>query len=408
VRRCTWAYAAAILLAGGALDGFALTGIGGTTTAARLTCLALVVAATFAQFRTVTIGGHFALHLNPVFVFAGVLLLPAGLIVPLVVLPSLVVGLRDHMRGQAGRWRLHVFNSAMYAAMAFGARAIDALVAGGEGVAAGAGSFVPLGAAIAAASAALTFVLLNFAIGGLFLVLSKRLTWRATGLLQRDNIAIELSLAALGSAVAALWQQAPWFVPAVFAPVALMDRALAVPQLRQDVQVDVKTGLATIRHFDARFATELDRARRFSRPLSLLLADLDHFKALNDMHGHLAGDAVLAGIGDVLRATLREHDLAGRFGGEEFAVALPETDAEEAREVAERIRQAVAATVFEGPTGGQPLRVTLSIGVASFPHDGETTAALTRSADVAAYRAKAEGRDRVVCAWMPGPLAEAS
>lgn len=395
-------------MAGSVLDGLALAGIGGTTTAARLTCAVLVLAATLAQFRTVTIGGHFALHLNPVFVFAGVLLLPPSLIVPLAVLPSLGAGLQNQVRGSSGRWWLQVFNSAMYSIMALAARAIDALLTAGASSSGAAPNFVPLSAAIAAASAAVTFVLLNFAIGGLYLVLGKGLTWRATGLLERDSIAIELSLVALGSAVAALWGRAPWFVPAAFAPVVLMDRALAVPQLKQDAQVDVKTGLATARHFDARFATELNRARRFNRPLSLLLADLDYFKALNDAHGHLAGDAVLAGIGEILRATLREHDLAGRFGGEEFAVALPETDAEEAREVAERIRQAVAATIFEGPTGGQLPRVTLSIGVASFPYHGETAAALTRSADAAAYRAKAAGRDRVVCAGTLAPLEAAS
>ena len=190
----------------------------------------------------------------------------------------------------------------------------------------------------------------------------------------------------------------PWLLPLALAPLVLMYRALLIPQLKRDAETDAKTGLASARHLEALVVAELDRAARFGRPLAVLLADLDRFKAVNDTHGHLAGDAVLAAVGRIIRATLREYDIAGRFGGEEFVVALPEAGPAEAWAFAERLRQAVEAAPIAVAAGGVPLRVTISVGVACFPAHGATTTALTAAADAALYRAKAAGRNRVVVA----------
>ncbi len=134
-------------------------------------------------------------------------------------------------------------------------------------------------------------------------------------------------------------------------------------------------------------------------PLALLLLDLDHFKQINDQRGHAVGDQVLANVGAVLRSVLRVQDFAGRNGGEEFAVLLPDTEMSAATEIAERIRAAIA----EISLPGTDVSVTASIGVGSFPHHGSTLERLERLADAALYLAKRQGRNRVELAEPGGP-----
>lgn len=155
---------------------------------------------------------------------------------------------------------------------------------------------------------------------------------------------------------------------------------------------DALTGLYNRRHLMGTLTSEVQRSRRLRRPFSVLLADVDRFKAYNDTHGHQAGDAALSKIADVLRQTTRGVDCVARYGGEEFLVMLLETTVATAQTVAERIRARVAAEEFAGG------RVTVSIGVAECPGHGDTPETLIASADAALYQAKDEGRDRVVTA----------
>jgi diguanylate cyclase (GGDEF)-like protein len=157
--------------------------------------------------------------------------------------------------------------------------------------------------------------------------------------------------------------------------------------------VDDVTGLANRRRAEEALAAELSRAERFESPVALVLADLDDFKAVNDRHGHQAGDVVLRAVADVLAASVREVDLAARWGGEEFLVLLPETDAEGAVGVAERVRAALAERDILLATG-EEARITASFGVASFP-PALSSDELVARADEALYRAKRAGKDRV-------------
>jgi diguanylate cyclase (GGDEF)-like protein len=157
--------------------------------------------------------------------------------------------------------------------------------------------------------------------------------------------------------------------------------------------VDGLTGVANRRHCEEALVAEVARADRFGTPLSLVLADLDDFKAVNDLHGHPVGDEVLIGLAEVLRATVRESDLAGRWGGEEFLLLLPGTDAEGAVHLADRIRVALAEQALAGPDG-VPFDVTCSFGVAQHA-PGEDERSLLAAADRALYRAKRAGKDRV-------------
>lgn len=156
---------------------------------------------------------------------------------------------------------------------------------------------------------------------------------------------------------------------------------------------DGLTGLYNRRYFESRLASELDHARRLENPLSLIMLDLDNFKAFNDRHGHLEGDQMLKSLAAVLRLSLREGDCACRYGGEEFAVILPASDLDGARLVAERVRSGMERGLFR-ESAGEPSEVTLSLGVARLNPDEEALGLVAR-ADLALYRAKAAGKNRV-------------
>lgn len=161
---------------------------------------------------------------------------------------------------------------------------------------------------------------------------------------------------------------------------------------------DVLTGLANRRCFIEKLAHEFSRGQRYANPLAVMCFDLDHFKAINDRHGHAMGDMALKGVAEVFRKALRSLDVAGRLGGEEFAIFMPETDAAEAVEVSERLRDAIAKMDLRTP-GGDPLAITVSVGVSCVQGDDADHEAVLARADAALYKAKSEGRNRV-CHYM--------
>jgi len=165
-------------------------------------------------------------------------------------------------------------------------------------------------------------------------------------------------------------------------------------QTERSAITDALTGLFNRRHFGRTLDLEVRRSRRYALRLSLLMLDLDGFKALNDQHGHLFGDLVLQRLGRVLRRAVREADVACRYGGEEFAVVLPETDRLGAYAVAERVRQKTGEQ-FDKPVGGKLIDVRLSGGISSYPEDGADPSALIARADEALYLAKSQGKDRI-------------
>jgi len=165
-------------------------------------------------------------------------------------------------------------------------------------------------------------------------------------------------------------------------------------ELERLSSVDTLTGLRTRRYVSDLLSVEFLRARRYGTALSVLMADLDHFKAFNDEYGHPGGDAVLRGVSSQLIAMLRRTDVAGRYGGEELIIVMPQSDLAGAAEMAERWRSKVESTKFEMPDDRET-RVTVSIGVATFCASFETPEDLITAADNALYTAKDRGRNRV-------------
>lgn len=182
--------------------------------------------------------------------------------------------------------------------------------------------------------------------------------------------------------------------------------SLATAELRQQkeaaeqaARLDPLTQVLGRRGFTEAAEHEIQRCLRFHHPLSLIMIDIDHFKAINDNHGHAAGDAVLVGFAQLLTSEVREWDVVGRLGGEEFAVLLPSSGAEQALAVAERMRLSVRNA--QASVRGQPLKYSASFGVAEFQPRELTLDSLLARADAALYGAKHAGRDRVLLAPTP-------
>lgn len=158
---------------------------------------------------------------------------------------------------------------------------------------------------------------------------------------------------------------------------------------------DALTGVYNRRFFDDMFEKQLALAKRSNEPLSILLADLDHFKKLNDTHGHITGDKALQQAAKVIKKCLRSSDILARYGGEEFVIIMPATNIAHAAEKAELVRRQVKLLQIDTTAAEPPVLITISIGAASFPQHGPECNALLRSADAALYSAKENGRDRV-------------
>jgi diguanylate cyclase (GGDEF)-like protein len=219
-----------------------------------------------------------------------------------------------------------------------------------------------------------------------------------------DEVVLELATLSMGAlAAGAISSTSPLHALLVLPPLVVLHRAVLVRHFQEVASIDGKTGLLNAAAWQDRAHRVLQRAQRNQGGAAVLILDLDHFKLVNDRHGHLAGDRVLMSVAEALRAEVRDNDLVGRFGGEEFVIMLPGHDGAgydrvELEAVADRIRRRVDALGVEVATADGALTVgdlSVSVGGASFPDDAADLDGLLEVADSALYAAKRSGRNAV-------------
>jgi diguanylate cyclase (GGDEF)-like protein len=218
-----------------------------------------------------------------------------------------------------------------------------------------------------------------------------------------DDNALEVATICMGALAAVALGSTPGLVALVLPPILVLHRAVLVRQLEEEASTDAKTGLLNAAAWQTQAARTVRRVHRGGGSVAVLILDLDHFKMVNDAYGHLAGDVVLAAVAAELRAGVREPDIVGRFGGEEFVVLLPDLARgaachDQVFEVAERVRKRVAALDVSvcTPDGGLTITgLTVSVGGAAMPADGTSLEQGLKAADAALYAAKRDGRNLV-------------
>ncbi len=174
-----------------------------------------------------------------------------------------------------------------------------------------------------------------------------------------------------------------------------LETAGALAQLRDAATHDELTGVSNRREFDRRLQEEWERSQSHQRPLSLVMIDLDHFKQINDAHGHQAGDSLLRYVADELAGHVREGDCLARYGGDEFSLIMVEIDSQGARAAATRLHTLLCSKFWRVPAKGLSINVEVSVGVATWPADASSLAELISAADAALYAAKRQGRNQV-------------
>lgn len=347
----------------------------------------LVLAVTLTQsFQVNSSNGH-SYYPDSVFFMAGAFLLQPTQFCLLVLIPHLVewIQIRLTKSDRLKEWYIQPFNIATHILAGFAALLTQHLLEAYLYSSARLPCIILI---------ALSYILVNHALVAGFLRIMRRLSLRSSGLFKFDSLAPDLVMACLGYVVYILWQLDFWLIVPALTPMVLMFEAVKIPQLKKEAQTDSKTGLLNSRYFNMVLQEEFERAKRFNRPMAFLMADLDLLRDINNRYGHLAGDVVLTGISELIRANVREFDHASRFGGEEFAILLPETTLDAAYGMAERLRLAIANTTFKVETSPTPIRATMSIGVACFPENAISVQALAHAADLAVYQAKLNGRNQ--------------
>ena len=257
------------------------------------------------------------------------------------------------------------------------------------------GELTSLTSIIAIFASAAGFTLMNHLLVGIIVWLARGENFKRSGVFDITPLLIDLTMLSLGASLAIVWVYNPYALLLFLVPLYPFYKTLKIPALERKTETDPKTGLYNHGYFMAQLKHELIRANRYDRPMAIIMADLDLLRNINNTYGHLAGDEVLKGIASILKSTVREYDVVARFGGEEFAILMPEATSAKAFERAELIRKTVEANNFVVPTSIDPIKITMSLGVATredFEQSGEE---IIHNADTALYHSKTKGRNLV-------------
>lgn len=290
-------------------------------------------------------------------------------------------------------WYIQTFNIASFAIVVSIAGAVYQWINPG---------WTPLGlqGALAILVTMALFTILNHLLVGIVIQLARGQSLAESGVFGFMTLMLDFGLLSMGTAAVLIWMVNPYAVVMVIFFAYLLRNGLMVPALQRQVETDPKTGLFNTRHFMEKINEEFARAHRFDRPLTLVMSDLDLLREINNNYGHLAGDVVLKGVADILKYSSRDYDLVARFGGEEFAILMPETSLVEACLFIEEIRHKIENAEFTVLTSATPIKVTMSFGIAQFQWHDKRVDELIHRADMAVYQAKQGGRNRV-CVFEP-------
>ena len=251
----------------------------------------------------------------------------------------------------------------------------------------------PLGVASIAISMVI-FTLLNHLLVGVVVWLARGENFKVSGVFDSFPLVMDLTLLTFGAMLNLVFNTSPYALVLFLFPLYLIYATLRIPALERKTEIDQKTGLFNHQYFMQHLTKELDRANRFDRPVSVIMLDLDLLRNINNTYGHLAGDEVLIGIARILKQSVREYDVVARFGGEEFAIMLPETTVQQSFERAEIIRHAIEGMDFTIPTSVTPIKATISLGIAERESFTQNTEEIIHNADTALYHAKLSGRNQ--------------
>ncbi len=327
-----------------------------------------------------TIRSHYSINFLVYGFTFGQLGISAALLV--IVVSSIVEGVWHRTK-----WYIQVFNAACYVVVMYAA----SLVYGWINPPIDTRSILEIAAILAAMG---VFTLLNHVMVGLILWFARGENFRKSGIFEFLPLMIDMTLMSLGASLVIVWHHNPYGLILFLLPLYLIYSTLRVPALERQTEMDSKTGLFNHGYFMQQVENELRRASRFDRPVSIIMADLDLLRNINNTYGHLAGDEVLIKIASILKEAVREYDVVARFGGEEFAILMPETDISKAFARAESIRQTIARTAFVIPTSVTPIKVTISIGIAGRERFDEPALEIIHNADTALYHSKLKGRNQ--------------
>jgi diguanylate cyclase (GGDEF)-like protein len=285
-------------------------------------------------------------------------------------------------------WYIQVFNTCCYIVVVQAAGLVYGLINPEN-------SLVSWQAVLAIAVSMAIFNLLNHLMVGIVVWLARGENFKRSGVFDFFPLVLDLTLLYFGASLSFVWAYNQFALVMFLVPIYMIYSTLKVPALERKTEIDIKTGLYNHGYFKQQVANELRRANRFDRPLTIIMADLDLLRNINNTYGHLAGDEVLVGVAKILKQSVREYDITARFGGEEFAILLPETTSQQAYERVEGIRKAIEEMEFRIPTNPSPIRATMSFGIASREDVGQTTDEIIHNADTALYNSKLRGRNRV-------------
>ncbi|MPY79298.1 MAG: diguanylate cyclase [Actinophytocola sp.] len=340
------------------------------------------------------VSGVAHINMTSVWIFAGVLVLPPAMTAILTATLYLHLGVRSWYRLQKTPvWRT-TNNAAVLVLTSFASYGVLAMF-GVHGM----GGAIELG--WAGAGVVGVTMLAHFVANALLVIPARNTIARTVkGLFggPMDNM-LELATLCLGALNALTLAIMPGLTVLVLPPLLILHRGVLVKQLEAAATTDAKTGVLNTAGWHNRAEVALARAQQQSRTFGTLMIDLDHFKRINDTYGHLAGDEVLRAVATAIASEVRERDLVGRFGGEEFVVLLPDIGEADVTAVAERIRIGISRLEVDVPETLRPTTIddlSASIGVAMYPDAGGELQRLLDAADTALYTAKNNGRNRVV------------